>query len=86
MTGTLRSTARNPIAVALMGLLILVFLVIGIGGNGRFPDLFRQVRADSVVSAGGHSMSATDFRKVFDQQKQRFEDQSKQTVTNAFLV
>ena len=55
MTGTLRSTARNPVAVALMGLLILVFLVIGIGGNGRFPDLFRQVRADSVVSAGGHS-------------------------------
>ena len=86
MTGSLRSTARNPIAVALMGLLILVFLVIGIGGNGRFPDLFRQVRADSVVSAGGHSMSATDFRKVFEQQKQRFEDQSKQTVTNSFLV
>ncbi len=86
MTGTLRSTARNPVAVALMGLLILVFLVIGIGGNGRFPDLFRQVRADSVVTAGGHSMSATDFRKVFDQQKQRFEEQSKQTATNSFLV
>jgi peptidyl-prolyl cis-trans isomerase D len=86
MTGTLRSTARNPVAVGLMGLLILVFVVIGIGGNGRFPDLFRQVRADSVVSAGGHSMSATDFRKVFEQQKQRFEDQSKQTVTNTFLV
>jgi peptidyl-prolyl cis-trans isomerase D len=86
MTGTLRSTARNPVAIALMGLLILVFLVIGVGGNGRFPDLFRQVRADSVVSAGGHSMSANDFRKVFDQQKQRFEDQSKQTVTNSFLV
>ena len=86
MTGTLRSTARNPVAVALMGLLILVFAVIGIGGNGRFPELFRQVRADSVVSAGGHSMSATDYRKVFEQQKQRFEEQSKQTVTNGFLV
>jgi peptidyl-prolyl cis-trans isomerase D len=86
MTGTLRSTARNPVAVALMGLLILVFLIIGVGGNGRFPDLFRQVRADSVVSAGSHSMSANDFRKVFDQQKQRFEDQSNQTVTNSFLV
>ena len=86
MTGTLRSTARNPVAIALMGLLILVFLVIGVGGNGRFPDLFRQVRADSVVSAGGHAMSANDFRKVFDQQKQRLEDQSKQTVTNNFLV
>jgi peptidyl-prolyl cis-trans isomerase D len=86
MTGSLRSTARNPVAIALMGLLILVFLVIGVGGNGRFPDLFHQTRADSVVTAGSHSMSATDFRKVFEQQKQRFEDQSKQTVTNSFLV
>ena len=86
MTGTLRSTARNPVAIALMGLLILVFLVIGVGGNGRFPDLFRQTRADSVVSAGSHAMSAADFRKIFEQQKQKYEDASKQTVTNSFLV
>ena len=86
MTGTLRSTARNPVAIVLMGLLILVFLIIGVGGNGRFPDLFRQVRADSVVSAGAHAMSATDFRKIFEQQKQKYEDSSKQTVTNGFLV
>ncbi len=86
MTGTLRSTARNPVAIALMGLLILVFLIIGVGGNGRFPDLFRQTRADSVVSAGSHAMSATDFRKIFEQQKQKYEDASKQTVTNSFLV
>ena len=46
MTGALRSTARNPVAIALMGLLILVFLVLGVGGNGRFPDLFRVARAD----------------------------------------
>ncbi len=86
MTGSLRSTARNPVAIALMGLLILVFLVIGIGGNGKFPDPFRQVKADSVVSAGSHAMSASNFRKIFDQQKQKYEDASKQTVTNSFLV
>ena len=86
MTGTLRSTARNPVAIALMGLLILVFLVIGIGGNGKFPDLFRQAKADSVVTAGAHAMSANDFRKIFEQQKQKYEEQSKQTVTNSFLV
>ena len=86
MTGTLRSTARNPVAIGLMGLLILVFLIIGVGGNGKFPDLFRQVKADSVVSAGSHSMGASDFRKVFDQQKKKYEDASKQELTNSILV
>ncbi len=86
MTGTIRTTARSPVAIALMGLLILVFLLIGVGGSGKFPDLFRQARADAVVTAGGHSMSALDFRKVFEQQKSKYEEQSKQTVTNTFLV
>ena len=86
MTGTLRPTSRSPVGLALMGLLVLVFVVIGVGGNGRFPDLFRPTKADSVVTAGSHSMSANDFHKVFDQQKQKFEEQSHQQVTNAFLV
>ena len=50
MTGSLRSTARNPVAIALMGLLILVFLLLGVGGGGRFPDMFRGGKADAVVS------------------------------------
>lgn len=86
MTGTLRSTARNPVAIALMGLLILVFLVIGVGGNGRFPDAFRANRADAVVSAGAHSMGASDFRRLFDQQKQKLEADNKQTIASAVLV
>lgn len=85
MTGSLRSSARNPIAVALMGALILVFLVLGVGG-GRFPDAFRSVNADAVVSVGRHSMSTHDFEKIWDQQKQKFEQQSGQDLTNQVLV
>lgn len=69
-----------------MGALVLVFLLLGVGGGGRFPDAFRAPRADSVVSTGDHSMSATDYRRIFEQQKQNLEAQSKQTYTNEFLV
>jgi peptidyl-prolyl cis-trans isomerase D len=86
MTGTLRSSARNPIAVALMGLLILVFLILGVGGGSRFPDAFQAARSDAVVTAGSHTMGAPEFRRIFDQQKQRFEQQTQQPVTTEFLV
>ena len=69
-----------------MGMLILVFLILGVGGGGRFPDAFRGARADSVVTAGGHATSVSDFRRIFQQQKQRLEEQSKQTYTNEFLA
>ncbi|MGI9170169.1 MAG: SurA N-terminal domain-containing protein, partial [Caulobacteraceae bacterium] len=86
MTGALRSTAKNPFAIALMGVLVLVFLILGVGGGGRFPDLFAAAGADSVVTAGAHSMSSGDFKRVFDQQKQRFEQQTGQTVPVEVLV
>jgi peptidyl-prolyl cis-trans isomerase D len=86
MTGALRSTARNPIAIALMGLLILVFLVLGVGGGGRFPDIFNGARGDAVVAAGSHTVSGQDFRKIFDSEKQRFEQQTKQDVPVDMLV
>src|ERR1700678_2536752 len=86
MTGSLRSTARNPVAIGLMGLLILVFLVLGVGGGGRFPDAFRGARSDAVVTAGAHATTASDYRRIFEQQKTRFEQQSKQPVTSEFLI
>jgi peptidyl-prolyl cis-trans isomerase D len=85
MTGSLRSSARNPIAVAIMGALILVFLVLGVGG-GRFPDAFRSINADAVVSVGSHSMTSHEFEKVWEQQKQKFEQQTGQDLTNQVLV
>ncbi|MHB8530487.1 MAG: peptidylprolyl isomerase [Caulobacteraceae bacterium] len=86
MTGSLRSTARNPVAIALMGLLILVFLLLGVGGGSRFPDAFLAGHADAVVIAGGHSTSSNDFRRIFEQQKERFEQQSQQAVPVEVLV
>ena len=86
MTGSIRSTARNPVAIALMGLLILVFLVLGVGGGGRFPDAFRATRADSVVTAGGHAVGAQFFQKAFEQEKQKYETDSKQLVSREALV
>src|ERR1700732_4878052 len=86
MTGALRTTARNPIAIVLMGLPILVFLILGVGGGGRFPDILGGAHGDAVVVAGAHSMSARDFAKVFGQEKERFEQQSKQVVPVELLV
>src|SRR5665213_3105467 len=86
MTGVLRSTAKNPVAIALMGLLVLVFLILGVGGGGRFPDLFAAASADSVVTAGSHAMSSRDFRQAFDQEKKRFEQQSGQPASIEMLV
>ena len=86
MTGALRTTARNPVAIVLMGLLILVFLILGVGGGSRFPDILTGAHGDAVVVAGGHTMNTRDFRKVFDQEKQRFEEQAKQPVPVELLV
>ena len=85
MTGSLRSTARSPFGAALMGLLILAFLILGVGG-GKFPDAFGTTRADSVVTAGAHAVSANDYKRIFEQQKQKLEEQNKQPLTTELLV
>jgi peptidyl-prolyl cis-trans isomerase D len=84
MTGTLRASARNPFGIALMGALTLVFLLLGIGG--QLPDILSSTRSDSVVSAGHHAISAAAFRTIYQQQKQRLEQQAGQSYTNDFLV
>src|SRR5262245_61275030 len=87
MTGSLRSTARNPIAVFLMGILTLVFLVIGVsGGGGRFPDMFRGINANDVVTAGRHTVDAPTFKRLFDVRKQQIEQQYQQPFTTDFLA
>lgn len=87
MTGSLRSTARNPIAVALMGVLVLVFLILGIGGGGgRFPDAFRGIDANAVVSAGSHVVSPRDFKRTFDHQKEQIDQRQGQPVPLDLLV
>ncbi|MBS0412176.1 MAG: peptidyl-prolyl cis-trans isomerase [Proteobacteria bacterium] len=69
MTGTLRPTARNPVAVLLMGLLTLVFLILGIGGGGGgLGGAFRGIDANAVIVAGQHVTNQHDFKRAFDQQ------------------
>ena len=85
MTGTLRSTAKNPVAAALMGLLIVAFLILGVGG-GKFPDAFGATRADSVITAGGHAVTTGEFKRIFDQQRQKLEEQNKQPLTAELLA
>jgi peptidyl-prolyl cis-trans isomerase D len=86
MTGALRTTARNPVAIAMMGLLILVFLILGVGGGGHLADIFGGTHGNDVVVAGAHSMNARDFQKVFEQNRQRFEEQAKQQISVDMLV
>jgi len=86
MTGSLRSSARNPIGIALMGALTLVFLLLGVGGGQRMPDILSGAKVDSVVSAGNHVISATEYKSIFEQQKKRLEQQSGQTYATDFLV
>ena len=85
MTGNLRGTARKPLSVALMGGLMVIFLILGVGG-GRLPDAFRSAHPDTVVSAGAHSINALDYRKIFEQQKQKLEQQSQQSYSAEFLI
>jgi peptidyl-prolyl cis-trans isomerase D len=86
MTGSLRSSARNPVAIGLMGILILVFLILGVGGGSKLPDILNGTSPDAVVTAGSHSLNGREFARIFEQQKQRLEQQSSQTFTNDFLV
>jgi peptidyl-prolyl cis-trans isomerase D len=86
MTGTMRSSARNPLGLALMGGLVLVFMILGAGGGSRLPDLFRASKPGSIVTAGAHSVSAQDFRHDFARQKQGLEQRAKQPLTAEFLV
>ncbi len=87
MTGSLRSTARNPIAVALMGVLVLVFLILGIGGGGgRFPDAFRGIDANAVVVAGSHTISQHEFKLAFDRRKQEIDQQQGQPIPVSVLA
>ncbi len=86
MTGSLRPAAKNPLGIALMGLLMLVFLLLGVGGGGRFPDAFGAAHTDAVIVAGSHSISSRDFKRIFDQQKQRLDQQAQQQVPMELLL
>jgi len=87
MTGSLRPTARNPIAVLLMGLLTLVFLILGIGGGGgSLGGAFRGIDANAVIVAGQHVTTQRDFKRAFEQQKRDIDQRQGQPIPVDVLV
>lgn len=86
MTGSIRPTARNPIAVALMGILTLAFLIIGVSGGGGGLNAFRTLDANAVVVAGSHTVTQQEFKRIFEQKKQQIDQQQGQPVPLDVLV
>jgi peptidyl-prolyl cis-trans isomerase D len=86
MTGSLRPTARNPIAVGLMGVLTLAFLIIGVSGGGGKLNAFKGVDANAVVVAGSHTVTQRDYKRAFDRQKEEIDQRQGQPVPLALLV
>lgn len=74
MFAAVREFTKSLVARILLGVLIVSFAVFGIG------DVFRQARSDTVVKAGSREVSATDFKREFDQYKQQTEQRVGQPI------
>lgn len=71
MLSYIRSFAKSPVAVAIFGLLIISFLVFGIG------DVFRaQTARDAVVQAGSRVINSQAFKERFDAYRKQVEAQN----------
>lgn len=70
MLSYIRAFAKSPVAVVIFALLILSFLVFGIG-----DVLGTRAVKDSVVQAGSRNINALAFKQRFDQFKKQVEQQ-----------
>lgn len=77
MFAALRAFSKSWVAAILMGLLIVSFGVWGI------RDVFHgRISGDAVIIAGSRTVSASDYRREFDQFKGRLEQQTGQQIPN----
>lgn len=74
MLAAIRVFAKSWVAAVLMGLLIVSFAVWGI------RDVFNGRISNAVITAGSRSVSAAEFKRTFDRQKQQYEQQSGQPI------
>lgn len=74
MLTAIRNFAKSWVAAVLIGLLIVSFAVFGIN------DVFQGNARDAVIQAGDRVVSSADFRREFDAQKRRIEQQAGQPV------
>ncbi|WP_374470563.1 SurA N-terminal domain-containing protein [Phenylobacterium sp.] len=80
MLAAIRNFAKSWVAAVLIGLLIVSFAIFGIN------DVFRGNFQDSVVQAGDRHVTSADFRREFDAQRRRLEQQSGQPIPLDFAV
>lgn len=60
MLANIRSFAKSPFAVLLLGLLVVSFAVWGV------RDAFKVSISNAVVKAGSHEVSQAEFKRIFD--------------------
>lgn len=65
MLARIRAFAKSWVAVVLLGLLIVSFAIFGI------TDVFQPTRGNWVVQAGSRTVSATEFKSVFDNYREQ---------------
>ncbi len=77
MLANIRTFAKSWVATLLFAILIVSFVIFGIGNR----DTFRGRITNAVITAGDRQVSPTQFKRAFDGFKQRLEQQYNQPIS-----
>jgi peptidyl-prolyl cis-trans isomerase D len=77
MLANIRTFAKSWVATVLFGLLIVSFVVFGIGNR----DLLHPKITNSVITAGSRSVGPAEYKRAFDGYIQRLQQQMGQQIT-----
>jgi peptidyl-prolyl cis-trans isomerase D len=77
MLANIRAFAKSWVATILFAVLIVSFVIFGIGNR----DTFRGRSSNAVIAAGDRQVSPAQFKRVFDNFRQRLEQQYNQQIT-----
>jgi len=76
MLAQLRSFAKSPLVIVLLGVLMLSLLLWGV------RDVFQNLNAgDAVIQAGGRTIGEARFRQMFEDQLKSYSQQSGQQIS-----
>jgi len=78
MIAAIRAFAKSWFAKVLLSLLILSFVIFGVGS---VRDVFRAKIRDAVVTAGSRQVSSDQFKRMFDNYRRSAEQQSGQQIS-----
>src|ERR1700743_479788 len=78
MLAAIRAFAKSWVASVLFGLLIVSFIVFGIGNYRTF---IHPSMGNAVITAGLRTVTPIDFKRAFDNYKSRVEQQVGQQIT-----